>query len=221
MKFPHIISLGVRCWPKQFIDCYKIRPRYKVRMPFDGCYYEYNAMVDCLRTDFKDYLSNLKEFHECKHTPHPYYRRHHPVDDSVLAYWNHESKFDLDQLTDRSNQRIAQFIEVLSRPDEPILFFYFKDSTNAHPGMTELIEVLNEKYPKLKYHIFAMSFGKTEQFHTKENCSEYVSASPHGKTFHEAVTPYNNITLAKMCKILEEDPSQYVGNVVKHFGMQE
>jgi hypothetical protein len=190
-------------------------------MPFDGCYYEYQAMVDCLRTDFKDYLSNLKEFHECKHTNHPYYRRHHPVDDRVLAYWNHESKFDLPQLVDRSNQRIAQFIEVLQRPDEPVLFIYFKDSSHDHLGMLELMEVLGEKYPKLKYHIFAISFGKTEQLHTQENCSEYVSASPQGKNFGDTATPYNNIILSKLCEILEEDPSKYIDNVVKHFGMQE
>jgi hypothetical protein len=190
-------------------------------MPFDGCFYEYLSMVDCVRTDFKNYLYNLKEYHNSPQGDPPHYRRHDSASDEVLGYWNHESKFDLNQLIERSKQRTEQFIEVLSRPNEPVLFLYYKDSCSHNINTSILTEALAERYPQLKYHIFVVSFCEVEKFTQQENYSEYGVVSMHPRGYGEAAKPYNDKILIKLCNILEEDPAQYLGIASGRYIVQE
>jgi hypothetical protein len=191
MEYKHIISLGMLCFGRQFIDYYKIREKFPIRMPFDGAYHSYAFMCASIKNNFQGYLDGvtLKTFDTGKFQweKNLKSRKRH---DLSQAYWGHESKDNFIDFEQTNNLRIKQFNDVLGTPDMSILFFLLRDEDTHNVNIEELHAALNFSYPELKYHVFQLNTIAPNYYKQYLEKSTYLGKpfiGEPGKNFHSQV----------------------------------
>lgn len=191
-----IISLGDDCRARTFIDQMRLfdyKASRKTRMPFDGCYTPYNAMYDYIFSDFHIDREKLL------------------VSGRDIIYrncvYNHEKNTDLDRFVDNMNTRAAQFKQEL-QGESPVIFYL---QHNKPP--VEVVNLLNKKYPKLKYKIFCHN-----RFNTGECKStdfyHFINIKP------PAPVPYSGNylgTMRDLDKIPNHPVHEYTLKILKEF----
>lgn len=207
-KYKHIISLGKLCLPRMIID--KFRPKFPIRMPFDGSYHQYDFMCEMLETNFKDYLKDcfLQKLSETK-----------SIWSKKKAYWNHESTEDLSALEKNCADRIAQFNQTLSSGDS-IMFLYWDDDKEHSKKIEKVAKIIKNRWPDLKYHVTHYnSMAPEEKIISLENCTYLGKPFPkekgsaNGGILIQENHDYLKDFVSSFCKILEEDPKSNDGLV--------
>jgi hypothetical protein len=159
------ISLGWSCTPAVLAVKKGLRLKkaegYKT-CPFDMVISNYPGILECIRTDFKDFCDPqyLTLHHGCiYHTKYNFCFNHESPDHANLfeiQKWeggtNHFVSNNFANFIKRYQNRISNFRNYLSDPANIISFVIFR--YNSVP--TELENLLIEKYPSLKFKIICM-----------------------------------------------------------------
>lgn len=132
--------------------------------PFDLMVSNYNGVVECIKTDFKDFCNPAF----LKVEPHGLYNRKYGftfnhetpghADLHLHEKWpegkNHFINHNFKHFIERYNSRINSFKSYLSRTDITVIFIIqFSIIKNTDPQFNQLKNALKMKYPKLKYEI--------------------------------------------------------------------
>jgi hypothetical protein len=218
-----IISLGEDCFPRLFVDKYRLRVKFPVRMPFDGSIHKFHTMCDLIENDFSDYY-NPAHIHFLKQNEsHGSYFKHDQYDDLL---WLHEKTEDKFNLAEQLSKRVNQFRSILSSEKKILLFIHIR------PGcafdFARLEKILACKHPKLDCKIFAFSYFHDHDFanaisdktiHVNKNyrgASDFMSErfrTNYGKEFTHSI-------LKEICKYLEEDYAKYALDNNLNFNQQ-
>ena len=225
VKYKYIISLGEDCFMRSLIDRYNIREKFKIRMPFDGSVHPYEEMCRLIETDFTDYTNNI-------------------VSENNVFYgsngilMNHERTSDINILKDQLYKRVEQFKEILNS-EENILFLIHNKNKNIEFNFDLIQNVLKNKYPNLKYHIFVFNNYNEEYYINKTENTTYLNIfwNPNNITdfsnlnYDEInndficqmyITPYgiefSFKVLKEICCILDEDYNNFSLNHNYNFG---
>ena len=143
LKYPiSIISLGKNCYSRTFPERFHIYnyKNYKVRMPFDGCVINYDAMCQLINTDFSGFDENLV------------IDGSNIINKKLDILYNHEKTIDLLSVKKQLNKRKLQFLETIDysiQNESTIIFFLCH---NDYPE--KIVNIIINKYPKLKFKIF-------------------------------------------------------------------
>ena len=164
-----IISLGQQCYsrthPERF-HLYDFKKTREVRMPFDGCITPYSELCAILNTNFQNVFDGLK-----------YDKK---VIKTKYATYNHEESLNLDDFREQMAKRISQFNEEL-RSTDMIVFFLTHDN---FPD--ELISIIKENYPTLKFKIFCLNYDYDSNKPTKnDDFCKFISIEKPTKTYIE------------------------------------
>lgn len=153
--YKYVISLGRDCLMRSIIDRYKLREKFKVRMPFDGSIHGYEEVCRLIETDFADYYDNIVHSNSV-------FRNSRGVS------WNHEKTNNIESLIIQLKKRVEQFKSILNS-GEKILFLIHDKNKDITFDFKLLQTALQNNYPNLKYHIFVFnnyhenySLSKTE-----------------------------------------------------------
>jgi hypothetical protein len=183
----HIISLGESCYARHIPARFHIYnfKQHKVRMPFDGCFTPYKAVCELLQTDFYDFGINLIN------------KTNYLLDTKYNIKYNHELTSDINSVSRQLILRKTCFLECINSDKFIVFFLVYK----YHP--TELINIINQKYPTLKYRIFNLDntiYNEIRPDLVTEYChyvnipkpnSEYIlwedHETPIGKIFEKKV----------------------------------
>lgn len=160
-KYKYIISLGEDCFMRTLIDRYNIREKFKIRMPFDGSVHLYEEMCRLIETDFLDYDNNIVF-------------KNNIFYGSNGCVFNHEKTDDIDNFKKQLHKRVNQFREILNE-NSNILFLLHKNDNNIDFNFNLLENVLKNKYPNLKYHIFVFNNYYQEFYINKTENTTYLN----------------------------------------------
>ena len=147
-----IISLGERCWSRVLWTSFSLvnTDNRRVRMPFDGCVTTYESLTSLLENDFANVLDGLKKDGDYFFTDFQGFPHERPGCD----FKNFKEQIDL---------RIKQFYDEINfhiRENKTLVFFLvYKNYPN------ELINIIKNKFPKLKFKIFCIS---TQDYQTEK-----------------------------------------------------
>ncbi len=115
-------------------------------MPFDGCITPYESVCHLINTDFVNFDKNLQM---CEGGV---------VNTELNIIYNHEKILEIESVAVQLNLRKNQFINSInitySKEDAVIIFFLVH---NKYPE--ELVNVFLQKYPTLKFKIFALDYN--------------------------------------------------------------
>jgi hypothetical protein len=153
----HIVSLGPRCYSRSMPERFHIY-NYKqneVRMPFDGCCTPYKGMCEILNNDFFDFETNL------------IMKEHLILNNKYHITFNHERNTNIDVLKSNLFLRKSCFLKRINKGDFVVFFLVH----NKYPS--ELIDIINLKYPFLKYKIFCLDYNRYLEGVKKECETEY------------------------------------------------
>jgi len=141
----HIISLGSRCYTRTFPERFHLYnfKQNQSRMPFDGCLTTYKALCNLINTDFVgfDSSANLR------------IRGTNIVDIKNRITYNHEYSTDLNSISEQLKLRKSLFLNRLTGSDYIVFFILYND----YPS--DLIDIINKKFPLLKYKVFNLDFN--------------------------------------------------------------
>lgn len=139
-----IISLGDRCWSRVLWNSFSLvnMDNRRVRMPFDGCITPYKSLISLLENDFENVLDGLKKDGDNFKTDFQAFPHERPGCD----FKNFKEQIDI---------RIKQFYDEINfhiRENKTLVFFLV---CKNYPN--ELINIIKNKFPKLKFKIFCIS----------------------------------------------------------------
>ena len=156
-----IISLGDRCWSRVLWDSFSLvnMENRRVRMPFDGCVTTYKSLISLLDNDFANVLNGLKK-----------------EGDEILTEFQrfpHERPpgRDFKNFKEQTHLRIKQFYDEINfhiREKKTLVFFL---KYKKYPN--ELINIIKNKFPKLKFKIFCISTQKYQTEKKQESIDDY------------------------------------------------
>jgi hypothetical protein len=210
-KFEYIISLGQACCPRAFVDRFKLRKKFPIRMPFDGSGHSFEAICNLIKTDF-DY--NFEDPKVIK-----FNGTHYSHTMGIL--WQHEKTKDIDSLKIQIQKRAEQFKQTLFSSQNILFIIYF---THQKYNLDPLISIIEERYPHLNFKIFGFSHFKHEKY-SKEKIGKavylnipFTSDDFVAEMFKtEYGKEYASDVLIEICKTLEEDPIKYSLDEAYHF----
>ena len=143
LQYPiSIISLGFGCYSRTFPERFHIYnyKNNKVRMPFDGCVTQYNAMCKLINTGFADFDENLVV------------KEKSIINERLNITYNHERTTDILSVKEQLNKRKVQFLDTINNCIENQSTIIFFLCYNNYPE--KLVNIIINKYPKLKFKIF-------------------------------------------------------------------
>lgn len=155
-----IVSLGERCWSRVLWASFSLvnTENRRVRMPFDGCVTTYESLICLLDNDFANVLNGLKKesgmfFTEFQRFPHE------------------RPGCDFKNFKEQTHLRIKQFYDEINfhiREKKTLVFFLVYQN---YPN--ELINIIKNKFPKLKFKIFCISTQKYQTEKKQESIDNY------------------------------------------------
>jgi len=143
IMYKYVISLGRDCLMRSLIDRYKLREKFKVRMPFDGSIHGYEEVCRLIETDFSDYENDIVYSNNA-------------FKNNKGVSWNHEKTNNIESLIVQLRKRVDQFRSIL-KSGEKILFLIHHKDKDIEFNFKILESALQNKYPNLKYHIFVFN----------------------------------------------------------------
>ena len=147
LEYPiKIISLGRKCYSRTFPERFHIYnyKNDKVRMPFDGCVTPYCAMCKLINTEFTEFDENLVV------------EGTNILNKSLDIKYNHERTTDILSVKTQLNKRKSQFLDTINNSIQNQFTIIFFLCHNDYPE--ELVNIIINKYPKLKFKIFILDY---------------------------------------------------------------
>ena len=180
------ISLGWNCEPAQMGVNSRLRKRkidgYKT-CPFDMCITNYDGIVKCIKDDFKYFVDPLylkcipadfsigairKGEHLIQNTHYNFIFNHESPDHHdiwKIQEWsggkNHFIDNDFEKFIERQDKRIANFRSYLEGTKKIIFMI-----SGPNLDLTELIEVIETKYPNLVYDFYILESSTPKEHFT-------------------------------------------------------
>lgn len=178
--YKYVISLGRDCLMRSIIDRYKLREKFKVRMPFDGSIHGYEEVCRLIETDFADYNDNIVHSNGV-------FRNSHGVS------WNHERTNNIESLIVQLKKRVEQFKSILNS-GEKILFLIHDKNKEIKFDFKLLQTALQNIYPNLKYHIFVFNNYHENYYLSKTENTTYLNIlwNPNN------ITNFSNLNYASL-----------------------
>jgi hypothetical protein len=159
--YKYVISLGRDCLMRSLIDRYKLREKFKIRMPFDGSIHGYEEVCRLIDTDFVDYYDNIVYSNNV-------------FKNNKGVSWNHEKTNNIELLIVQLRKRVDQFKSILNS-GENILFLIHHKNKDIEFDFKLLENALQNKYPNLKYHIFVFNNYHENYYLSKTENTTYMN----------------------------------------------
>jgi len=180
-------------------------------MPFDGSIHPYKSVCALIKSDFEDYLLDIK------------FSNDHFANTKYHICWNHEKTRELESFKEQNTKRVEQFKNALLS-SKSIMFILHLNNKSPDYNVDELINVIASRYPALKFHLFV--FNNLCKEYRRECHGQYTYLSlywdPPG-ILHENLGMdfiiqmykteygiyYSQRVLEEFCVSLDEDMNKY------------
>ena len=159
--YKYVISLGRDCLMRSLIDRYKLREKFKVRMPFDGSIHGYEEVCRLIETDFSDYENDIVYLNNA-------------FKNNKGVSWNHEKTNNIESLIVQLRKRVDQFRSILNSGEKILFLIHHKDK-DIEFNFKILESALQNKYPNLKYHIFVFNNYHENYYLNKKENTTYLN----------------------------------------------
>ena len=147
------ISLGSHCFPRRFIDKYKLQERLPIRSPFDGSLHQLDTICYLLENNFLHFcdINYFKIITDSQ--GNKIIGNFHSM---LRSSYNHERSLDLSCFQEQQIKRVKQFREIVYNKNNNIFFIILKEYVPF-----ELIEILDKKCNN--YHLFILNKTISEE----------------------------------------------------------